>query len=44
ALQCTVDVVNLQPETTYYFTIVVEDQAANKAQYDIVQTRTNSTE
>ena len=38
--QATVDVIGLQPSTFYYFTIVVEDQAANKKQYDIIGTST----
>jgi len=41
--QLTCDVLNLEKKTVYYFTIIVEDQAANKMQYDIVQTMTSDT-
>jgi len=37
---CSVDIDGLTKDTKYTFTIVVEDQAANKMQYDILTTRT----
>jgi len=42
--QCTVDIENLEPDTKYTFTIVVEDEAANKMQYDIISTTTATLE